>query len=213
MLRDKIMLNNSIFFLSTECRGCGLKDHLIENCEKIHLVMNRDTKIRQHLQSKPTLERKGFLRKRKKFNSLKILNQCASSFSDLEESFLIQDEEKEIETIKGKSEFEIETILKKEINPPLISTNESNELKKEVIIGNLKKDPSVQSDTNDLIYVSKISIKSEKKEKAELYLDKLQNYNYFYPDFNFENVSNRLVSARKIKTGISRENRRKGRFN
>ena len=75
MLRDKIILNSSVFFLCTECRGCGLKDHLIENCEKIHLVMNRNIKIRQHLHSKPIYERKPFLRKRKKLNSFQFLNK------------------------------------------------------------------------------------------------------------------------------------------
>ena len=98
MLRDKIMLNNSIFLLCAECRACGLKDHLIEYCESVHLVMNRSVKIMQHLHSKPIHQRGFFLRKRKKINSLKILNKCFISISNFGESSM-GEEEKDIDKL------------------------------------------------------------------------------------------------------------------
>ena len=203
MLRDKIMLNNSVFLLSTECRGCGLKDHLIENCERIHLVINRNVKIRQFLHFKPINEREYFLRKRKKINSLKILRKCEIMISEFQES-LSDEKELDAQTFERLSIVEIETNSKKEI-----PTNETYDIKTEFILGNIKKTPNFsaqQNDANESILTSKLS---NKKEKSDINLDKLHIFKYYYPDFNFENVNNRLTLARERKTGISNDKKKK----
>lgn len=216
MLRDKIILNKSIFLLGIDCRGCGLKDHLIENCEKIHLVMNRDIKIRQHLYSTSILERKVFLRRRKKINCFNIVkNKYFKSVSNVEGSF-IQEEEKENgvpQTFERFSDFEIneENITslnsKKEISYPSLSNIDP---KNEILVSKRETNILTQSinDTNkELRSPLKRSNTSINTESAEIIFDKLQNYNYYYPDFNFENINKTMMTARKKKkTHISMAN-------
>lgn len=216
MLRDKIMLNKSVFLLSIDCRGCGLKDHLIENCERIHLVMNRDIKIRQSLYSKPILERKVFLRKRKKINCLKIVHKYFTSAS-IEGSFF-QDEEKEVDpqTYDKISDFEIkeEDITsfnsKKEISYPSIS-HDQIDVKKE-IMGSKKESNSISQSINETNYElrnpTKRSSKSINKEMSEIIFDKLRNYNYYYPDFNFEKIKMRMLTVKR-KAAVSSMKRKK----
>lgn len=207
MLRDKIMLNNSIFLLCAECRGCGLKDHLIEYCESVHLVINNNIKIGQHLNSKPIHERGAFLRKRKKINSLKILNKCSVSMSNFEE-LSMRDDEKEINTqvFERFSREEIDSTIKEA---------SSNELPKRE---NSKKIQYflTSTNTNELNNVSdsmiNLKLSNPKENNHEVNLDKLQKFKYYYPDFNFKNLNNRVQCSRKLKNSISREKKKSGLF-
>ena len=211
MLRDKIMLNNSVFLLSSECRACGLKDHLIEYCEKIHLVINKNVKIKQHLYSQPINERGFFLRKRKKINSLKILNECAISSSNFEDS-LNGDEDKDLDTQLFERQSALELDSRREI-----LTNETNETKKDITFENPKKTQKSSSfqpfEASDSLFTCKLS--NHNKEKPQINLDKVQKFKYYYPNFNFKNPKKslpRMPSARKLKNGISSEKKKAGLF-
>ena len=194
------MLNNSIFLLCADCRCCGLKNHLVEDCESVHLVMNRNIKIKQHLTSNSINERGVFFRKGKKINSLKILSKFSDLISNLDESLIGDDEKIDTQIFERGSISEID----------LMKEGPANELRKNLILENMKKIPtsSLQSnDANESLMTSKLS---NLKENYELNLDKLQKYKYYYPNFNFKNLNNRLPASRRIKNVTSSEKRKKG---
>lgn len=215
MLRDKIILNNSLFLLCTECRSCGLKDHLIENCEKIHLVMNRSIKLRHYLQSKPILERKFILRRKKKLNSLRIFKHYAN---DIEESYLEDEEDRQS---FEKQSVEMENNSKEEINSPFLLIDSQNGLRKDVITGNAKKNTffsphsphsprSPHPNYTNFACASTSKLLSNtvvNKENSELELDKLQNFTYYYPDFNFENVIKKWLPKKKSRNSLLKRKR------
>lgn len=105
-------------------------------------------------------------------------------------------EEKELDTegFEKQSRSEMDSIKEK--------TNETNEIRKCFLHENKTKITNYSgqtNDNNDSMYTSKIS---SLKTNSLTNLDKLQRYKYYYPDFNFKSLNNRLPSSRQLKNGI-----------
>lgn len=67
MLRDRITDNRQLEHLNSKCYACNSINHFITKCDRIHLILNKDFRIKKLNYSKPILERISFLRKRKKY--------------------------------------------------------------------------------------------------------------------------------------------------
>ena len=137
-----------------------------------------------------------------------IFKQCVS---DIEESFF-EDDEKELDTPSAdkQSVVEIEINSKEEISPFLL-IDTKNEKRKDVIVGNIKKNQNYSAqpnETNSITCASKLSNKMVNQENSELEFDKLEKFNFYYPDFNFENVIKRLLPKKKSRKGYSIEKKK-----
>lgn len=85
MLRDKIMYSKHLQCLNLKCYACNSISHFITHCDQIHLILNKDIRIKKLNYSKPILERKSIIRaKRKSPCALLTMQKFNRTISEIE---------------------------------------------------------------------------------------------------------------------------------
>lgn len=74
MIRDKILLYKSYYDLNLKCYCCGYFNHIAIECPMVHVIINKERILREHVKTQTQKRDINFIRKSKfKTNSLKIL--------------------------------------------------------------------------------------------------------------------------------------------
>lgn len=108
MLRDRVIFNNCVSLLQIHCYGCGSFVHIIENCNSIHYLPDKNFIIKKYLFSVPIAERKNCERKKKKSkNALITFRELTTTLSDIDSS--LDDEAEEVNVSEKSSTNGIST--------------------------------------------------------------------------------------------------------
>jgi len=66
-IKDQLAIYHNYSVLNMFCYSCGLNDHLVNNCPKVHYVVEKEPLLRKYLEKKDSFMN-GFIRLGKRFN-------------------------------------------------------------------------------------------------------------------------------------------------
>lgn len=210
MIKDSITLYNNYQYLNLKCYSCGSKSHITLECPKFHCTWDRKKIISKYREQEIEF-RKEFIRMpRKRFHALTIieeLNEAVSQIQVVQQNELYVEDEQE-EHVQIYSEGE--EILDRNIYDPQPITYTVEPVQTKAISIPRNKLTSLQSfqlvqqqqqerrrrTANEIGDVHSFAISNYDAYYHSLNLDKVKNFEVYYPN---NNISKLLVGMEKVR--------------
>ncbi len=217
-LRDKIILYRDFNDLKMRCLICNKRDHLIDNCNLVHYIPNKEIIFLRYLYSE-NQERNSYHRKRKKMNSLQLKKKLMSK-KDLISIFLVPAESEE--NISFYSSLDSSQEIENSVcsNHQKIDVNDLGEKSKfdglgcmQTSIFRQKSNFSeneiqkiIRLDTVDDNYMGKAKILGTREidkngimiRSSVIDFECVKHFDYYFPDSNFNIFIEKYKKFRKL---------------
>lgn len=204
-MRDEILFSQNYEPSELKCYLCESRGHILENCRRIHFVLDRVKVSTKHSFSVPSKNRTFYKRKNRiKINSRcnkKKITQAHEEF--FKHSFEKQDEDEVCEDIESENknieEFQFDSM--KTHKSSFDQTDEKENFKKSLTPpsheANISQSHSSLKTTPNLNSLFEKKNEENELDKIMRDFEKIKNYCYFYPIYNVEAVLDRFEVRKK----------------